>query len=62
MIMIMMIVHRNERVTRKLEKTICQHRAQLFTSMQANLRQDINGGFAFAGALMEHFLEGFALL
>ena len=40
-------------------------RAQSFTSLKADLHQDINGGFAFstlAGALMEHFLEGIALL
>ena len=26
--------------------------------MKADLRQDINGGYASTGALMEHFLEG----
>ena len=38
-------------------------RAQSFTSLKADLRQDINGGFAFSiGALMEHFLVGSVLL
>ena len=33
--------------------------AQSFTSLKADLRQDINGGFAFSSCLiMEHFLEG----
>ena len=32
-------------------------RAQSFTSLKADLRQDINSDFAFRGALMEHFLE-----
>ena len=35
-------------------------RAQLFTSLMADLRQDICGDFA--GALMEQFLEGSAPL
>ena len=34
-------------------------RAQSFTSLKTDLRQDINGGFLhLAGALKEHFLEG----
>ena len=35
-------------------------RAQSFTSLKADLRQDINGGFAFS--LMEYFLEEIAPL
>ena len=35
-----------------------RHRGQSFTSLKADLRQDINGGIA----LMEHVLEGKALL
>ena len=31
--------------------------AQSFTSLKADLRQDINGGFVSRGALMEHFHE-----
>ena len=42
---------------------ICDLRAQSFTSLKADLRQDINGGFAFSRSLiMEHFREGGALL
>ena len=38
-------------------------RDQSFTSLMADLRQDINGCFAFfAGALMGHFHEGSAPL
>ena len=37
-------------------------RDQSFTSLKADFRQDINVGFHFAGALMEHFLEGSAPL
>ena len=37
--------------------------AQSFTSLKADFRQDINGGFALgAGALMEDFFEGNAPL
>ena len=44
-------------------KVDLQFRAQSFTSLMADRRQDINGGFAhLAGALMEHFLEGSAPL
>ena len=38
-------------------------RAQSFTSLKSDLRQDINRGFTLkAGALMELFLEGNASL
>ena len=33
-----------------------------FTSLKADLRQDINGGLHLSGALMENFLEGSAPL
>ena len=35
---------------------------QSFTSLKEDLRQDINGGFDVAGALMKHGLEGSYLL
>ena len=39
------------------------YRAQAFTSLMADLCQDINRvSFHLAGALMEHFLEGIAPL
>ena len=34
----------------------------MFTSLKADRRQDINGGFVFSPALMVHFLEGSASL
>ena len=39
-------------------------RAQSFTSLKANLRQEINGGFCIiiVCALIEHFLKGFGKL
>ena len=40
--------------------TIHTLRTQLFTSLKADLRQDINGGLYLAGALMEQFLDGSA--
>ena len=39
-----------------------KQRAQSFTSLMADLRQDINRVSSFNNALMEHFLEGIALL
>ena len=36
--------------------------AQLFTSLMADLCQDINRVSSLAGVLFEHFLEGIALL
>ena len=38
------------------------HRSQSFTSLMADLRQDIRGVFSFSRCLNEHFLEGIALL
>ena len=32
--------------------------AKSFTSLKADLCQGVNGGLRFAGALLEHFLEG----
>ena len=38
-------------------------RVQSFTPLKADLRQEINGGFAFiAGAFREYFVEGSAPL
>ena len=37
-------------------------RAQVFTSLKADVRQDINEGMHLTRALMEHFLEGIAVL
>ena len=44
--------------TRRPAAAVETSRAQSFTSLKADLHQDINVGFAFSRCLKEHFLEG----